>query len=72
MLCRGALVVISAVHVIPGVVEVVALMGCIQGGLCCSSVVRVIIDQVAAAVEDDDDKPGPATCHHERPAGRDT
>ncbi len=47
----------SAAHVVPGVVEVVALLSCIQWGFFCSSAVRVIIDQVAAAVED---KHGPA------------
>ncbi len=59
MLCRFA-VVISAAHVVPGVVEVVALLGC-MGGLCCSSAIRVIIGQVAAAVEH---KPGPAAQPH--------
>jgi hypothetical protein len=67
-ICRFA-VVMSAAHVVPGVVEVVALLGCIQGGFCCSSAVREIIDQVVAAVED---KPGPTTFHHQRPAGCDT
>ena len=67
-LCRVA-VVISAARVVSGVVEVMALMGCIQGRFCCSSAVRVIVDQVAAAVEV---KPGPATCRHQRSAGRDT
>ncbi len=35
----------------------VALLGSVQRGLCCSSTVRAIVDQVAAAVED---KPRPA------------
>ncbi len=34
------------------VVEVVALLGFIQPGLCCSSAVWVIVDQVAAAIKD--------------------
>ncbi len=48
---------ISAAHVVPGVVEVMALLGCILEGFFCSSAVRVNIDQVAAAFKD---MPGPA------------
>ncbi len=40
------------------VVEVVALRGSVQRGLCCSSAVRAIVYQVAAAIKD---KPSPAT-----------
>jgi hypothetical protein len=49
-------VLICAVCVCRGVVEVVALLGFIQRGLCCSGAVRAIVDQVAAAIKD---KPGP-------------
>ena len=48
---------ICAACVCRGVVEVVALLGFIQRGLCCSSAVWAIADQVAAAIED---KQGPA------------
>jgi hypothetical protein len=41
-----------------GVVEVVALLGFIQRGLCCSSAVWEIADEVAAVIRD---KPGPAS-----------
>ncbi len=43
---------ICAACVCRGVVEVVALMGSVQRGLCGSSTVRAIVDQVAAAVKD--------------------
>ncbi len=56
MLCCFA-VLICAACVCRGVVEVVALLGFIQRGLCCSSAVRAIVDQVATAIKD---KPGPA------------
>jgi hypothetical protein len=52
-----------------GTFEVVALLGCVQRGLCGRSAVRAIADQVAAAVED---KPCPGTRRHQRPTGRDT
>ncbi len=52
-----------------GVVEVVALLGSVQRGLCGSSTVGAIVDQVTAAVED---KPRPATRRHQRLTGRDT
>ncbi len=60
---------ICAACVCRGAVEVVALLGFIQRGPCCSSAVRAIVDQVAAAIKD---KPGPATRRHQRPTGRDT
>ncbi len=50
-------VLLCAVCVCREVVEVAALLGFIQQGLCCSSAVRAIVDQVAAAIKD---KPGPA------------
>jgi hypothetical protein len=65
----GFAVVICATCVRRGVVEVVALLGSIQRGLCCSSAVRAIVDQVAAAIKD---KPGTATRRDQRPTGRDT
>ncbi len=42
---------ICAVCVCRGVVEVVALLGFIQRGLCCGNAVRAIVDQVAAAIK---------------------
>ena len=50
--------VICAACVCRGVVEVAALLGFIQRGLCCSSAVWAIADQVAAAIKD---IPGPAS-----------
>ena len=57
-------VLICAVCVCHGVVEVAALLGFIQRGLRCSSAVWVIVDQVAAAIKN---KPNPATRRHQRP-----
>ncbi len=51
-------VLICAACVCRGIVEVVALLGFIQRGLCCKSAVWAIVDQVAAAIKN---KPGPAT-----------
>ncbi len=62
-------VLICAACVCRGVVEVVALLGFIQRGLCCSSAVWAIVDQVAAAIND---KLGSAARRHQRPTGRDT
>ena len=56
MLCCFA-ALICAACVCRGVVEVVALLGFVQRGPCCSSAVWAIVDQVAAAIKD---KPGPA------------
>ncbi len=50
-LCCFALVICAAC-VCHGVVDVVALLGSVQRGLCGSSAIRAIVDQVAAAVED--------------------
>jgi hypothetical protein len=47
-------VVASAASMFRGVVKVVALLGFVQRGLCCSSAVRAMVDQAAAAVEDKD------------------
>ena len=55
---------ICAACVCRGVVEVAALLGYIQRGLCCSSAVWAVVDQVAAAIKD---KPDPATRRHQRP-----
>ncbi len=67
-LCCFALVICAAC-VCREVVEVLALLGSVQRGLCCISAVRAIVDQVAAAIKD---KPDPATRRHQRPTGRDT
>ena len=61
--------VICAACVCRGVVEVAALLGFIQRGLCSSSAVWAIGDQVVAAIKD---KPGPATRRNQRPTGCDT
>ncbi len=58
---------ICAACVCRGVVEVIALLGSVQRGLCGSTTVRAIVDKVAVAVED---KPRPATRRHQRPTGR--
>ncbi len=62
-------VLICAACVCRGVVEVAALLGFIQRGLCCISAVCEIVDQAAAAIKD---KPAPAMRRHQRPTGRDT
>ncbi len=69
MLCLFAMVISAAPRLVPGVVEVVALLGCIQGGLLLQQRAGAIVDQVVAVVEG---TPGSATCRHQRPAGRDT
>ena len=62
-------VIISATCVVSVVDDVIALLSSIQGGFCCTSVVRVIVDQVVAPVED---KPGLATRRHQQQARCDT
>ena len=58
-LCCFAMVQGTAL-VISGVVDMVALLGSVEGGFCRSSAARAVVNQVTAAVED---KPGPATRH---------
>ncbi len=50
-LCRFD-VVRSAAWVVPGVVEVVAILGSVRWGFCCSSAIWAIVDRIVAAVDD--------------------
>jgi hypothetical protein len=59
-------VLICAACVCRGVVKVVALLGFIQRGLCCSSALWAIVDQVAAAIND---RAGPSHAPPSAPNG---